>query len=99
MKKTMLALATATTLAVGSLSAPTAANAGCYGCGVGAGIAAGVIGGGIIRGALANSQPRHYSPAPGYFGFEGYGAAHPARGGGGGLGARPSAEGHCECRG
>ena len=55
MKKTILALATAVTLAAGTLGAPTAADARCYGCGVGAGVAAGVIGGAIIGGAIANS--------------------------------------------
>ena len=57
MKKTIFALATAATLAVGTLSAPTTADARCYGCAVGAGVAAGVIGGAIIGGAIANSQP------------------------------------------
>ena len=55
MKKTIFALATAATLAVGTLSAPTTADARCYGCAVGAGVAAGVIGGAIIGGAIANS--------------------------------------------
>ena len=57
MKKTIFALAAATALAVGTLSAPTTADARCYGCAVGAGVAAGVIGGAIIGGAIANSQP------------------------------------------
>ena len=57
MKKTIFALAAATTLAIGTLSAPTTADARCYGCAVGAGVAAGVIGGAIIGGAIANSQP------------------------------------------
>jgi hypothetical protein len=55
MKKTIFALATATALAVGTLAAPTTADARCYGCAVGAGVAAGVIGGAIIGGAIANS--------------------------------------------
>ncbi|HKA76035.1 MAG TPA: hypothetical protein VKD19_02895 [Pseudolabrys sp.] len=94
MKKTMLALATATTLAVGTLGAPTGANAGCYGCGVGAGIAAGVIGGAIIGGAIANSQPRYYAPAPGYVVYEGYGAAYPDRCEGGYWARRPMRDGY-----
>ena len=64
MKKTMLALATVATMAVGTLSAPTTADARCYGCAVGAGVAAGVIGGAIIGGAIANSQPRYYGRLP-----------------------------------
>ena len=55
MKKTIFALATAAVLAAGSLSAPTTAEARCYGCAVGVGVAAGVIGGAIIGGAIANS--------------------------------------------
>jgi hypothetical protein len=80
MKKTMLALATVATMAVGTLSAPTTADARCYGCAVGAGVAAGVIGGAIIGGAIANSQAqaadaysycsqryRSYDPASGTY--------------------------------
>jgi hypothetical protein len=88
MKKTMLALATVATMAVGTL-APTTADARCYGCAVGAGVAAGVIGGAIIGGAIANSQPRYYAPAPGYVVYEGYGAAYPAGCPGGYWARRP----------
>ena len=66
MKKTMLALATVATMAVGTMSAPTTADARCYGCAVGAGVAAGVIGGAIIGGAIANSRPAYAEPAPVY---------------------------------
>ena len=62
MKKTMLALATVATVAVGTLSAPTTADARCYGCAVGAGLAAGVIGGAIIGGAIASSRPAYGGP-------------------------------------
>jgi hypothetical protein len=89
MKKTMLALATVATMAVGTLSAPTTADARCYGCAVGAGVAAGVIGGAIIGGAIANSQPRYYAPAPGYVVYEGYGAPYPAACPGGYWARRP----------
>ena len=84
MKKTIFALATAATLAAGTLSAPTAANAGCYGCAVGAGVAAGVIGG-----AIANSQPGYYGPAPGYVVYQGYGAPYPVACPGGYWARRP----------
>jgi hypothetical protein len=89
MKKTIFALATAATLAAGTLSVPTAANAGCYGCAVGAGVAAGVIGGAIIGGAIANSQPGYYGPAPGYVVYQGYGAPYPAACPGGYWARRP----------
>jgi len=60
MKKATLAIAAAATIAVGTLSAPTAADARCYGCAVGAGIVAGAI----IGGAIANSRRRYYEPPP-----------------------------------
>jgi hypothetical protein len=60
MKKAILAVAATAIIAAGTLSAPTAAKAGCYGCGVGAGVAGGLIAGAIIGGAIANSQPRYY---------------------------------------
>src|SRR5450759_4818518 len=73
MKKAILAVAATAAIAAGTMSAPTAANAGCYGCGVGAGVAGGLIAGAIIGGAIANSQPRYYAPAPGYVVYGGYG--------------------------
>ncbi len=78
MKKAILAIAAAATIAAGTLTAPTAADARCYGCGVGVGIAAGVIGGAIIGNAIANSQPRYYAPAPGYVVYDGYRRPYPA---------------------
>ena len=44
------------------MTAPTAADARCRGCGVGAGVAGGLVAGAIIGGAIANSQPRYYAP-------------------------------------
>lgn len=78
MKKAILALAAAATLAVATMSAPAPAEARCYGCAVGAGVAGGLIAGAIIGGAIANSHPRYYAPAPGYVVYEGYGAPYPA---------------------
>ena len=97
MKKTVFALATAATLAVGTMSAPTTADARCYGCAVGAGVAAGVIGGAIIGGAIANSAaPGYYGygPAPGYVVYEGYGAPYPAACPGGYWARRPLRDGY-----
>ena len=74
MKKAILAIAAAATLAAATLTVPTAANARCYGCGIGAGIAAGVIGGAIIGGAIANAQPRG-----GYVVYDDYDAPYPRR--------------------
>ncbi len=60
MKKAILAVAAAATIAVGTMSAPSTADARCYGCAVGAGIVAGAI----IGGAIVNSRPRYYYPPP-----------------------------------
>ncbi len=91
MKKAILAIAAAATIAVGTLSTPTTADARCRGCGVGAGIAAGVIGGAIIGGAIANSQPRYYGPEPGYVVYDSYGRDFPYDCPGGYWARRPTA--------
>ena len=77
MKKAILAIAAAATIAAGTLSAPATADAGCYGCAVGAGVVGGLAAGAIIGGAIANSGPRYYGPAPGYVVYEGYWARRP----------------------
>ena len=68
MKKTLMAVATAATLAVTVLAAPQAAEA--RGGRIAAGVAAGVIGGALLGGALAG--PGYYGYGPGYYG-PGYG--------------------------
>ena len=78
MHKTVLAIAAAATLAVGTLGAPAPADARCHGCGVAAGVLGGIAAGAIIGGAIANSQPRYYGPEPGYVVYDGYRRAHPA---------------------
>jgi hypothetical protein len=90
MKKVLIALAAAATIAAGTLSAPTTADARCHGCAVGAGVIGGLAAGAIIGGAIANSQPR-YAPAPGYVVYEGYGAAYPVACPGGYWARRPIA--------
>jgi anaerobic selenocysteine-containing dehydrogenase len=74
MKKTILAIAAAATLAGATLTAPTAADARCYGCAVGAGVIGGLAAGAIIGSAIANSQPRG-----GYVVYDGYDAPPPYR--------------------
>ena len=92
MKKTLLAIATAATLAVAML-APTSADARCRGCGVGLGIVGGLAAGAIIGGAIANSRPAYaypqYAPAPGYVAYDGYYAAGPVDCPGGYWARRP----------
>jgi hypothetical protein len=79
MRKTLLALATSATLAVATL-APTTADAGCRGCGVGFGIAGGLIAGAAIGSAIAGAgpaygYPRAYYPVAGYEPYPAYAAA------------------------
>ncbi|HVV80894.1 MAG TPA: hypothetical protein VHD59_14970 [Pseudolabrys sp.] len=90
MKKVLIALAAAATIAAGTLSAPTSADARCYGCAVGAGVIGGLAAGAIIGGAVANSYPR-YAPAPGYVVYEGYGQPYPVACPGGYWARRPIA--------
>jgi hypothetical protein len=61
MHKALLGLAAAASIGLASLAAPSNANAGCYGCAVGAGVLGGVAAGAIIGSAIANNPP----PTPG----------------------------------
>jgi MFS family permease len=67
MRKTLLAIAAAATLAVSSVAAPQHAQAG-HGGAVAAGVIGGIAAGALIGGALA-SQPRYYyyEPGPAYY--------------------------------
>jgi len=89
MKKAILAIAAAATIAAGMLSAPTAAQARCDGCLIGAGVIGGLAAGAIIGGAIANSQPRYYTPAPGYVVYGGYAQPYPVSCPGGHWARRP----------
>jgi hypothetical protein len=94
MKKAIFAIAAAAVLAVGTLSAPTPAEARCNGCGVGAGIIGGLAAGAIIGGAIANSGPRYYGPEPGYVVYDGYRARYPSDCYGGYWARRPLRDGY-----
>jgi hypothetical protein len=69
MKKAILAVAAAATLAAGTMTVPTTADARCHGCGVAAGVVGGLAAGAIIGSAIANAHPRG-----GYVVYEGYDA-------------------------
>ncbi len=65
MRKTLIAIAAASTLAL-SMAAPAQAHDG-----FGAGVAAGLLGGAIVGGAIAASPYSYgpaYYPGPGYYG-------------------------------
>jgi len=73
MKKTLLALCAAATLAVSAVAVPAPAHAQ---RGVAAGVAAGLIGGAIVGGAIASQNgyygPGYYAPPPAYVAGPGY---------------------------
>jgi hypothetical protein len=89
MKKAILAIAAAATLAAGMVAAPGSADARCHGCAVGAGVVGGLAVGAIIGSSIANSQPRYYAPAPGYVAYDGYYGRRPASCYGGYWARRP----------
>jgi len=64
MKKTIFALAAVATIVVGTLSAPTPADARWGGGGIGLGILGGVVAGAIIGSAIANHE--------GYYRYDDY---------------------------
>ncbi len=86
MKKTLVALAAAATVATAIAAAPTPADARCFGCGVAAGAVGGFVAGAIVGNAIANSAPApvYVAPAPyvaaappGYVVYSAYGAPLP----------------------
>jgi hypothetical protein len=90
MTKTLLALATATTIAA-SAAAPSTVDARCFGCAVGAGVIGGLAAGAIIGSAIANSPPAYapYAPVAGYEAYPAYAAAVPVECPGGYWARRP----------
>src|SRR5580700_11736753 len=77
MHKSLLGLAAATAVGLATLAGPSPANAGCYGCAVGAGVIGGIAAGAIIGSAIANNPPpppAYYPPPPppGYYPPPGY---------------------------
>jgi hypothetical protein len=63
MHKSVIGLAAAASIGFATLAAPGHANAGCFGCAVGAGVLGGVVAGAIVGNAIANSPP----PPPAYY--------------------------------
>jgi hypothetical protein len=64
MHKSVIGLAAAASIGFAALAVPGTANAGCFGCAVGAGVLGGVVAGAIVGSAIANSPP---PPPPGYY--------------------------------
>jgi len=72
-RKTLIAITAAATLAIGAVAAPQPAQARCWGCAVGAGIIGGLAAGAIIGSAAAHGpyyygSPYYYGPGPVYYG-------------------------------
>jgi hypothetical protein len=70
MHKSLIGLAAAAGIGLATMAAPSAANAYCFGCAVGAGVLGGVVAGAIVGSAVANSPPpppAYYPPPPGYY--------------------------------
>ena len=86
MKKAILAIAAAATIAAGTLTVPTTADArnGRNAAAIGLGI----LGAAVVGGAIANSYPR-YAPEPGYVVYGGYNAPYPVDCPGGHWSRRP----------
>jgi hypothetical protein len=88
MKKTVFALATAVTVGVTALAAPSPAEAHWRGGGWGPGIAAGLIGAAVVGGLASSAYA--YGPGYGYYGAPYYGGYAPAYYGGYGYNPYPS---------
>jgi hypothetical protein len=68
MHKSLIALVGAAGIGLAALSVPAPANAGCFGCAVGAGVLGGLFVGAVVGNAIANSPPPgYYPPPPGYY--------------------------------
>src|SRR5262245_38313025 len=65
MKKTLVALAAAATVATAIAAAPTPADARCFGCAVGAGVLGGFVAGAIVGNAVADAAAPAYAGAAG----------------------------------
>jgi len=65
MHKSLITLVSAASIGVIMFTMLGTANAGCYGCAVGAGILGGIAAGAIVGSAIANSPPP--PPPPGYY--------------------------------
>jgi hypothetical protein len=63
MYKSIIGLAAAAGIGLATMAAPSQANAGCFGCAVGAGVLGGVVAGAVVGSAIANSPP----PPPAYY--------------------------------
>ena len=64
MKKTLTAFVAAAAMASAIATMPTAADARCDGCAIGAGVVGGLVAGALIGGAVANARPAPVYAAP-----------------------------------
>jgi hypothetical protein len=91
MKKTLIALTAALTVATATMAVPTQADARDRGGAVAAGVIGGIAAAAIIGGAVANSGPsyRTYAPVSGYEPYGAYSGRRPVGCEGGYWARRP----------
>jgi hypothetical protein len=89
MKKTLIAVAAAASLGLATMSAPTTAEARCWGLGCAIAVGVGVATGVVVGTAIANSAYPAYAPVTGYVVYPGYAAAAPVGCPGGYWARRP----------
>jgi hypothetical protein len=89
MKKTFIAIAAAASLGLATMSAPTTAEARCWGFGCALAVGLGVATGVAIGTAVANSAYPAYAPVGGYVAYPAYGAPVPVGCPGGYWARRP----------
>ena len=89
MKKTFIALAAAASLGLATMSAPTTAEARCWGFGCAVAVGLGVATGVAVGTAIARSTYPEYAPVAGYVAYPAYAGAVPVACPGGYWARRP----------
>ena len=89
MKKTFIAIAAAASLGLATMSAPTTAEARCWGLGCAFAVGLGVATGVVVGNAIARAAYPEYAPVAGYVAYPAYAGAVPVACPGGYLARRP----------
>ena len=89
MKKSFIAIAAAASLGLATMSAPTTAEARCWGFGCALAVGIGVATGVAVGTAIARSTYPGYAPVAGYVAYPAYGAPVPVACPGGYWARRP----------
>ena len=89
MRKSFIAIAAAASLGLATMSAPTTAEARCWGFGCALAVGLGVATGVAVGTAIARSTYPEYAPVAGYAVYPGYAAPYPVACPGGYWARRP----------